>query len=643
LNGIQLNDAESMGSFFVNLPDFASSVESIQVQRGIGTSTNGSGSFGASINIQSNTLEEKPYVEFNNSFGSFQSWKNTLKLGTGLINNKFAFNARLSRISSDGYIDRASSDLKSFYVDGGYYSKKHIVKAIVFSGKEKTYQAWYGTPEPLIKGDRSKLAEYAGAMELGSPEEVARLLNADRKYNLYTYNNQTDNYTQTHHQLHYTNLLSEQLSWNTALHYTRGAGYYEELRTGDKFADYGLANIIVAADTIKKTDLVRRRWLDNYYYGVTSSLIYTPSTDLKLTLGSAYNQYRGDHYGEIIWAKQTSTSFIGDKYYAGDAQKNDFSLFMKADYRVGKWLLMGDIQYRNVDYRIDGDDDKIKNMAFHPRYNFLNPKAGVTYFINGESNLYASYAYASKEPVRKDFVENTSSEDPKPEKMQDIEFGYRLRKDNLNVGINGYGMLYKDQLVPTGAINDVGSPIRQNVAKSYRIGIELDGAWRVSEHFTWKATAGLSQNKINNFTEYGTIYDKDFNNVGTEEIHYNKTNIALSPSTVLSNELSYSPNSALSFALMSKYVSKQYLDNSSADERSIDAFFVNNVRAIYSFSLLGLQKIDLNLSVNNIFNEKYETSGYTWGSFDQNHTRSFYNFYTPQATTNFMLGLNLRF
>ncbi|WP_270089338.1 TonB-dependent receptor [Sphingobacterium sp. SYP-B4668] len=643
LNGIQLNDAESMGSFFVNLPDFASSVESIQVQRGIGTSTNGSGSFGASINIQSNTLEKTPYVEFNNSFGSYQSWKNTLKVGTGLINDKFAFNARLSRISSDGYIDRASSDLKSFYVDGGYYSKKHIVKAIVFSGKEKTYQAWYGTPEPLIKGDRAKLADYAVAMELGSPEEIARLLSADRKYNLYTYDNQTDNYTQTHHQLHYTNLLSEQLSWNAALHYTRGAGYYEELRLGDKFSKYGLPNVNIGGETIEKTDLVRRRWLDNYYYGATSSLIYTPSTDLKLTLGSAYNQYRGDHYGEIIWARHASTSFIGDKYYAGDAQKNDFSIFMKGDYQIGKWLLMADIQYRNVDYRIDGDDDKIKNMAFHPQYDFLNPKLGLTYFINSTSNVYASYAYASKEPVRKDFVENTSSEAPKPEKMQDIEFGYRLRTDNLNVGINGYGMHYKDQLIPTGAINDVGSPIRQNVAKSYRIGLEFDGAWRISEHFTWKATAGLSQNKIKDFIEYGTIYDDDFNIVGEEEIYYKKTNIALSPSTIVSNELSYSPTPALNLAFISKYVSKQYLDNTTADERSIDAFFVNNVRAIYSFSVLGLQKIDVNLSINNIFNEKYETGGYTWGSFDQNHTRSFYNFYTPQATANFILGLNIRF
>ncbi|EEI91292.1 TonB-dependent receptor [Sphingobacterium spiritivorum ATCC 33300] len=633
LNGIPLNDAESMGSFFVNLPDFASSVENIQIQRGIGTSTNGAGSFGASLNIQSNTLEENPYVELNNSFGSYNSWKNTLKIGSGLINNKFAFNARLSRILSDGYIERASSDLKSFYIDGGYYSKKHIIKAIVFSGKEKTYQAWYGTPEPLIKGDRAALGDYATAMELSKPEDINRLLQADRRYNIYTYDNQTDNYTQTHHQLHYTYFINDQLTLNTALHYTRGAGYYEEFKENDKLAKYGLPDITIGNTTYKKTDLIRRRWLDNYFYGATYSLNYNPSNDLKFTLGGAYNQYKGDHYGQVMWARYDTVSTPGYKYYAGDAQKNDLSVFLKTDYQIGNWLLMADVQYRNIDYKIRGNDDKIKNMDFHSTFNFVNPKVGFTYLINSTSNVYASYAYGSKEPVRKDFVENTSGTDPKPEKMQDVEFGYRLRNEYFNIGINGYGMFYKDQLIPTGAINDVGSAIRQNVPDSYRIGLEFDGAWRISDQFTWKATAGLSQNKIKNFVEY----------LGAETIQYNKTNIALSPSAILSNELAYSPITPLTFALASKYVSRQYLDNSSAKERSIDAFFVNNLRTYYTFSMWGIQKIDLSLSINNIFNEKYETSGYTWGYLDDNKDRLYYNFYTPQATTNFMLGLNVRF
>ncbi|HAK29825.1 MAG TPA: TonB-dependent receptor, partial [Sphingobacterium sp.] len=334
LNGIPLNDAESMGSFFVNLPDFASSTESIQVQRGIGTSTNGAGSFGASLNIQSNTLVETPYAELNNSFGSYNTWKNTVKVGTGLIDDKFAFNARLSRISSDGYIERGSSDLQSFYVDGGYYGKKHILKGIVFWGKEKTYQAWNGVPEPLITGDRSRMDDYAdNALEISGAEKD-RFMNAGRNYNLYTYNNQTDNYTQKHHQLHYTNILNDKLTLNTALHYTRGYGYYEEMRPGDKLSKYGLPNVIIGKDTIQKTDLVRRRWLDNYFYGMTYALNYRPNDQLEITWGGAYNQYKGKHYGQVIWAQYASTGFLDDKYYFGKSQKNDFSNFLKIDYKL---------------------------------------------------------------------------------------------------------------------------------------------------------------------------------------------------------------------------------------------------------------------------------------------------------------------
>nr|WP_315399932.1 TonB-dependent receptor [uncultured Sphingobacterium sp.] len=628
LNGIPLNDAESMGSFFVNLPDFASSTESIQIQRGIGTSTNGAGSFGASLNIQSNTLEKEPYVEFNNSFGSYNSWKNTLKVGSGLLNNKFAFNVRLSRILSDGYIDRASSDLKSFYVDGGYYSDKHILKAIVFSGKEKTYQSWYGTPEPRLNNDVAGMKDYAvndGYTQL----ETENLLNSGRTYNKYLYKNQTDNYTQTHHQLHYTNFINEKLIFNAALHYTRGAGYYEEFRPEEDFSKYNLPPVISGTDTIKQTDLVRRRWLDNYFYGTTFSFNYNPSQTIKLTWGGAANQYKGDHYGEIIWAKYASASNLGDKYYLNDAKKDDISTFLKADFTFEKWLLFADIQYRNINYQVKGDDDKIKGMDFKRKFNFVNPKLGITYLINENSNLYASYAYASKEPVRNDFVD-LKGNNPKPEKMQDIEAGYRFNNETFNIGTNFYGMFYKDQLIPTGALNNVGSPLRMNIPNSYRIGLEVDAAWKISAYFGWKATAGLSQNKIKNYTDE------------TSGEFIKKTDIALSPATILSSEFTYRPLRSVEIALLSKYISRQYLDNSSAKVRSIDPSFVNNIRAIYNFSILGLKNIDLGLTVNNILNEKYQTNGYTWGYMDGT-SRKYFNFYYPQATTNFMLSLNVKF
>jgi len=633
LNGIPLNDAESMGSFFVNLPDFASSTESIQVQRGIGTSTNGAGSFGASLNIQSNTLAEKSYTELNNSFGSYNTWKNTVKLGTGLINDKFAFNARLSRISSNGYIERGASDLQSFYIDGGYYGKKHILKGIVFWGKEKTYQAWNGVPEPLITGDRSRMDDYADNGLGVSSTEKDRFMNAGRNYNLYTYKNQTDNYTQKHHQLHYTNILSDKLTLNTALHYTRGYGYYEEMRPADKLSKYGLPDVIIGQDTIKKTDLVRRRWLDNYFYGMTYALNYKPNEQLEIIWGGAYNQYKGKHYGEVIWAQYASTGFIDDKYYFGKSQKNDFSNFLKVDYKLDKWILMADVQYRNVDYRMYGDDDKVKNYNYHPKFNFLNPKAGATYLLNDHANIYASYAFAQKEPVRKDFIEkNSKLPDPTPEKMQDIEIGYRFTNTKFNIGLNGYGMFYKDQLIPTGEISDTGAPIRQNVKNSYRIGLEFDGAWNINKQLNWKATATFSQNKIKNFEEV----------MGDLRISYPKTDIALSPNTILSSNFSYSPIEPLTFSLLSKYVGRQYLDNSSAKERSISSYFVNNLLANYNFTALGIKDINLSLQVNNILNEKYETNGYTFG-WMEGDTRKYYNFYFPQAPTNFMLGLNIKF
>ncbi|WP_166332518.1 TonB-dependent receptor [Sphingobacterium chungjuense] len=643
LNGIPLNDAESMGSFFVNLPDFASSVESIQVQRGIGTSTNGAGAFGASVNIQTDVLETQPYAELNNSYGSFNSWKNTVKVGSGLLKDKYAFNARLSRIATDGYVERASANMQSFYLDGGLYTQKHTLKATLFSGKQTTYQSWYGTPEPLLTGNREQLPAYADAMELYDGPERERLLNADRRYNFYTYDGQTDNYQQTHAHLQYNYTPNQKWSLQSALHYTRGAGYFEEFRADDRLSRYNLPNVIHGTDTISRTDLVRQRWLDNHFYGVTYSANYAVSNNLRFTVGGAYNEYIGDHYGEVIWARYASTGNLGDRYYFNDAKKTDFNIYGKADYRTEDWLLNLDLQYRNINYRAEGPDQRAVYLNFRDNLNFFNPKAGATYFINESTNIYGSYAYASKEPVRKDYAENPLNEFPRPERMHNVEVGYRLRQAKFNLGVNAYAMIYKDQLISTGALNDVGGSIRQNVPDSYRTGVEFDGAWIISPQFEWRATAALSANKIRNFVEYIPIYDAAWELAGEQVNMYDKTNIALSPSTVLSSDFTYRPLEPLALSLTSKYVSRMYLDNTSSLDRSIDPSFVNNLRAVYALSAWGLERVDLNLAVNNVLNAKFATNGYTWGSIDPSGTHNFYNFYFPQATTNFLFGLNIRF
>jgi len=619
LNGIPLNDAESMGSFFVNLPDFASSSQSIQIQRGIGTSTNGAGAFGASLNIQSDALEQMPYAELNNSAGSYNTWKNTVKVGSGLIRDKFAFNARLSRISSDGYIDRATSDLKSFYFDAGYYGQKHHLKATVFSGKEKTYQAWDGVPEEMLADNR--------------------------RYNGFTYENQTDNYTQTHHHLHYNYFASDRTTLNMALHYTRGAGYYEEYKDEEPFSDYGLAPIEIGGTIINNTDLIRRRWLDNHFYGTVFSINHDLNKNHTFIFGGGANQYRGDHYGEVIWAQYASDSKLGDKYYLNDAEKNDINIYGKWNATFGAMRLYTDLQYRYVDYTFEGYNHNLDLADVNVKHHFFNPKIGATYLLSPTTNIYVSYAFGNKEPVRDDYVESSPNARPKAERMHNIETGYRLRRESLNIGANVYGMFYKDQLIKTGEINDVGGSIRENVPESYRIGLELDGAWQISEQFRWKATAGLSENKIKNYTEYLTVMDEDWNELDEPQVeqHYRSTTISFSPSVILSNELSYSPIRPLEFSVASKYVSRQYLDNTQSTDRSVDPFFVNNLRVRYNFALLGIENIDANLAIHNIFNEKYESHGYTYGGITPSGTRLYGNAYYPQAETNFLFGLNIRF
>ena len=611
INGIPYNDTESQGTFWVNMPDFASSVDNIQIQRGVGTSTNGAGAFGGSLNIQTTTLTDSAYSEFNSSAGSYQTLKNTLKLGTGLINGKWSFDGRLSRIVSDGYIDRASSDLKSYFLSGAYYGKTSLLRLNVFSGTEKTYQAWNGVPQALLATNRT--------------------------FNGFTYDNQTDNYQQDHYQMLYAKSLSPQLSFNGALHYTYGKGFYEEFKEEQAFADYGITPITIGNQIIDETDLIRRRWLDNDFYGLTYSLNYKPNNKIDFTLGGAYNQYDGDHFGEVIWAKYASNSNIRERYYFDNGFKTDFNVFGKASIQLNKLTLFADLQYRKINYDFLGFDNFLNNVTQTANLNFFNPKVGFTYLVNDQSNFYASYSIGNKEPNRNDFTLSTPTSRPKAEQLRNLEAGYRFKGNTFSGGANLYLMDYKNQLVLTGEVNDVGAFIRSNVAKSFRNGVELDGNVRLNQKFNSAMTAAFSQNKVQDFEEFIDDYD----NGGQVRNVFSKTDLAYSPNFVGSSTIAFKAFKSAEIALLSKYVSQQYLDNTSNDNRKLDPFFVSNLRLSYDLKLKGIKNVGFGLLVNNIFNELYESNGYTFSYIAGGLTTE--NFYYPQAETNFLFSMNVKF
>ncbi|RDC54085.1 TonB-dependent receptor [Pedobacter chinensis] len=618
LNGIPLNDAESQGSFFINLPDLASSVDNIQIQRGVGTSTNGAGAFGGSLNIQTTTRRDSAYAELNNTYGSYDTWKNTVSVGSGLINNKFTFDGRLSRIKSDGYVDRAFSNLKSFFISGAYYGKKDILRANVFSGSEKTYQAWNGVGEETLKTDRT--------------------------HNDFTYDNQTDNYQQDHYQLFYTRNITSQLVANAALHYTYGRGYYEEYKENQSLAKYKIPAVVLGEVTQDASDLVRRLWLDNDFYGVTYSLNYTPKNNLNFVLGGAYNEYKGRHFDEVVWAQFANydgSESIRHRYDDNDAFKSDFNIFGRANYQIGQFNLFGDLQYRRVYYSYFGIDPNGTPAQQNATLNFFNPKAGLTYNLSEKSNVYASVAVGNKEPNRRDFTDSNINSRPKSENLTDVEAGYRTQFSNVSLGVNGFAMFYKDQLINTGKLNDVGGQTRQNVPDSYRAGIEVDGKWQILKNLSWAATATLSRNKIKDFAEY--IYDENpaaFTSVMVN--NYKNTTIAFSPSIIASSEINYNVLPNASIALLSKYVGKQYLDNTSADSRTLSSFFVNDIRLSYNTPLAGIKNVGLSLLVNNVFSTLYESNGGTY-PYLYDGTLDRFNYYYPQATRNFLLSLNVKF
>ena len=610
LNGIPYNDAESQGIFFVNLPDFVSSVSSIQIQRGVGTSTNGSGAFGATINLSTNEVNKKAYGELNNSFGSFNTWKNTLRFGTGLLADHFTVDARLSRITSNGYIDRASSDLKSGFISAAYLSEKTNFRLNVFSGKEKTYQAWYGVSEADLKKNRT--VNYAGMEKPGEP-----------------YENETDNYRQDHYQFFFDHKLSKTFTFNTALFLTEGRGYYEQYKAARRYSDYGMPN----PPNATSTDLIRQLWLDNNFYGNIFSIQHQ-STKTSLIVGGGLTKYDGVHFGKVTWAENGITG--NPMWYNLDAVKKDFNVYTKWQQQLSNCLQSFiDLQLRTVDYSIEGFRDN-PTLAVNAEYNFFNPKFGLTYFFNN-LQAYASYSVGHKEPNREDF-ESGAEQQPKAEELRDLEVGIEQKSKSYNWAANVYYMKYNDQLVLTGKINDVGAYTRINIDDSYRLGVELSAGLVINQYIKFAGNAAISRNKIKNFTEFIDDYD----NGGQIETFYKETDISFSPKVVGAASVTVQPIKSFSVDLLSKYVGKQYLDNTSNEGRKLDPYYVKDVRAVYSFNKKWLKHADVILQVNNVFNKKYEPNGYTYSYFASNQLAT-ENYYFPMAGTNWMLGLNLRF
>lgn len=641
LNGIPFNDSESQGVFWVDIPDIASSTQSVQIQRGVGTSTNGPGAFGASINLQTNTLNQNPYAEYINSFGSFNTWRNTLGFGTGLIRDRWSIDGRVSNITSDGFIDRASSDLTSYYFSVGYYTGKTIVKGIVFGGKEVTYQSWYGVPESRLNNDVEAMLITA-SNEGWNVEQTQHLLNSNsRTFNIYTYDNQVDDYTQNHYQLHASHRFTDFLTGNVSLHYTYGRGFYEEYRYNDRFSNYGLNPVVIGDSTIIRSDIIRRRWLDNDFYGLTFSLAYEKDKWSSL-LGGAWNRYDGRHFGEITWSQVTDVP-KNYRYYFSDAEKKDFTVYLKNNYQVTSRLnAFLDLQYRSVDYATAGNDNRQNNFDVDVKFNFFNPKLGLVVDLENSQQLYASYAVANREPVRKDFIDNPENLSPKHETMGNLEIGLRKSSERYAYNMNAYWMNYENQLVLTGALNDVGAPIRTNVDKSYRLGVELDGMLKVSEKLIWNANLTLSRNKIREFKEVLYDYGLNFDEFKVVVNTFGNSDIAFSPNLIAGSVLRLLPVPAFEISLLTKYVGQQFLDNTSNANRQIDGYLTNDLRFAYSIRPNHVREIGFSLLINNLLDVEYESNGYTYGYLGGGEVYR-ENFYYPQAGRNIMAMITISF
>jgi len=612
IDGIPVNDAESHGVWWVDLPDLASSTDNIQIQRGVGTSTNGAGAFGATINFQTTLLNREPYSEVNSSYGSFNTSKNTINFGTGLIDKKFAIDARLSKIWSDGYIDRAFSDLKSFYVSGTMYGVNSILKLIIFSGVEHTYQAWDGVPKDSLKTHRT--------------------------YNSHTYKNETDNYWQDNYQLHYSREINSSLSANAALHYTHGQGYYENLVQNTKFSSFNLPDAIIKSDTITNSDFIIQRWLRNDFYGFTYSLNYRKNK-ISAVIGGSWNQYIGNHFGDIVWAKVVTFNNESYRWYQGTGNKKDFNTFLKMNYSLtDKLNLYADLQLRNINYSIGGFDENLKNVTQNHKYDFFNPKAGLVYNLSEKQKVYASFGVSQREPNRDDFVDADPGKTPVPEKLFDYEAGYEFHTSKFLLKGNLYYMYYLDQLILTGEINSVGATILTNVPKSYRQGIEIETGIQIFPNLNWYENLTISRNIIPVFVDLTDNWDTSLQD---KETLKNRT-ISFSPSIIAGSVIDYNPFKNFHLSLNTKYVAKQFIDNTQNTNRMLNAYLVQNLSFIYTIKNKVFKELTFQFVVNNLFNEMYETNAWVY-KYIEGGTLQTTDGYFPQAGINYMFKLGLKF
>lgn len=620
LNGVPLNDAESHTVYWVDLPDLAANTESIQIQRGAGTSSNGAAAFGASINIQTTKAATEPYAAFTTSAGSFNTTRLNARFGTGILKNRWTIEGSASRIKSDGYVDRAYSNLNSGFGTITRYGDKSLLKFNFITGTETTYQAWNGVPEDSLKANPS--------------------------YNVFDYENQTDNYTQKHYQLFYTYQINR--SWNATatLHYTIGGGYYEEYKNNQKLLDYNFLTPVINGLPVPYSDLVRRRWLDNDFYGTVLSANYTDRNKWQINLGASINQYEGAHFGEVIWARvwgnslPTNGSYARNEYYRNSAQKIDGNIFGKATYKYNSHLnLFFDLQARVNQYQFEAPDNNFIIGKQKTQYLFINPKTGLQYLMKDSTELYAYFGIAGHEPTRNELVNTTPSTRPLKETMYNAELGIKRTDGFVTWTANYYLMWYHNQLVLTGKINDVGEYTRTNVKSSYRTGLELIGSLQILKDLKWNIAATLSANKILNYTEYVD----DYVNGVQVPFNYTKTNITLSPSILANSIIDYRGITNMEFQFISRYVGRQYLDNGNDISRSLNPYFVNDLRISRNITTLRwFDESKLSLMVYNLFNHQYESNGYTYGEM-LNNTRINYNYYFPQAGTNLMLMLQLIF
>jgi len=612
IDGVPVNDAESHGVWWVDLPDLASSADNIQIQRGVGTSTNGAGAFGATINFQTTNLNREPYAEVNSSYGSFNTSKNTINFGTGLINKKFAIDARLSKIWSDGYIDRAFSDLKSFFISGTMYGETSILKLMIFSGVEHTYQAWDGVPKDSLATHRT--------------------------FNPHSYKNETDNYWQDNYQLHYSKEINGNLSANAALHYTHGQGYYENLVQNSKFSSFNLPNAIFNSDTITSTDFITQRWLRNDFYGFTYSLNYKKNR-ITTIVGGGWNQYLGNHFGNIIWAKTVTYNNDSYQWYKGTGNKKDLNTFLKINYSLtSKLNLYADLQFRNINYSIGGFDENLKDITQNHKYNFFNPKTGFTYNLDEKQKVFASFGVSQREPDRDDFTDADPGKTPVPEKLFDYEAGYEFHSSKLMLKGNLYYMYYHDQLILTGEINNVGATILTNVPKSYRQGIEIETGVQILENLYWYENLTISRNIIPVFEDLTDNWDTSLQD---KETLKNKT-ISFSPSIIAGSVIDYYPFKNFHLSLNTKYVGKQYIDNTQNTERMLKAYLVQNISFLYTIKSKLFKEMTCQFVVNNLFDKMYETNAWVYKYIEEGSLHVM-DGYFPQAGINYMVKVGIKF